>query len=273
MLDHHQISGRAARRAGRPPREQAGEVEHRILDAAQQVFLERGLGGASVDEIAARAGAGKPTIYARFPNKEAIYAAVMLRMVETNIAHAGPETISGATLEERLTNLARSLLRWVLSGDCIGLIRLAIAEARRFPDCAGTVSGMMRERGKAAIGRMLADAARPDELGAMPAFAPDRLAVTTHQFLDVLVLPLLMRALMGAKPETIQPEIEPHIAQGVAFFLAGCRDITSSTRVNLQSQSGQSHLVTAVGPAGGDTRKIGSEPQKQDYNTEATEKD
>ena len=60
---------RRAVRTGRPPRERAGEVEARILDAARRVFLERGLAGASVDEIASLARAGKPTIYARFPGK------------------------------------------------------------------------------------------------------------------------------------------------------------------------------------------------------------
>ena len=66
-------------RSGRPPRELAGEVEERILDAAAKVFLKRGFEGASVDEIADVARAGKPTIYARFPGKEALFAAVMAR--------------------------------------------------------------------------------------------------------------------------------------------------------------------------------------------------
>jgi AcrR family transcriptional regulator len=51
----------------------------RILDAAAKVFLKRGFEGASVDEIADVARAGKPTIYARFPGKEALFAAVMAR--------------------------------------------------------------------------------------------------------------------------------------------------------------------------------------------------
>ena len=61
------------------PRDLAGEVEERILDAAAKVFLKRGFEGASVDEIADVARAGKPTIYARFPGKEALFAAVMAR--------------------------------------------------------------------------------------------------------------------------------------------------------------------------------------------------
>src|SRR5271170_2122149 len=72
------VAGRAIR-LGRPPRALAGEVEERILDAAKKVFLERGFEGASVDEIADVARAGKPTIYARFPGKEALFAAVMAR--------------------------------------------------------------------------------------------------------------------------------------------------------------------------------------------------
>jgi hypothetical protein len=49
---------RRAVRTGRPPRKRAGEVEARILDAARRLFLERGLAGASVDEIASLARAG-----------------------------------------------------------------------------------------------------------------------------------------------------------------------------------------------------------------------
>jgi AcrR family transcriptional regulator len=55
-------AGRGAVRYGRPPREHAGRVEERILDAAGRVFLEHGFQGASVDEIAEAASAGKPTI-------------------------------------------------------------------------------------------------------------------------------------------------------------------------------------------------------------------
>src|SRR6516164_10029732 len=89
-------------RSGRPPRALAGEVETRILDAARKVFLERGFEGASVDEIADVARAGKPTIYARFPGKEALFAAVMARQVRENIGSFESIAPTGVTLEERL---------------------------------------------------------------------------------------------------------------------------------------------------------------------------
>jgi AcrR family transcriptional regulator len=101
-------------RSGRPPRELAGEVEERILDAAAEVFLERGFEGASVDEIADVARAGKPTIYARFPGKEALFTAVVERNVREitssfeRIAPTGsreslPDSIILDAVVERLT--------------------------------------------------------------------------------------------------------------------------------------------------------------------------
>src|SRR5580693_3127016 len=97
-------------RVGRPPRERAGEVDARILDAARRVFLERGLAGASIDEIAAIARAGKPTIYARYSGKEALFAAVVMRNVATIIAHFESVVPAGMTIEERLADAAAALL-------------------------------------------------------------------------------------------------------------------------------------------------------------------
>jgi AcrR family transcriptional regulator len=67
----------AARRRGRtrrPPRE---EVRRRILAAATEVFLERGFGGASVDDIAAAAGFSKGAVYSNFEDKDALFLALL----------------------------------------------------------------------------------------------------------------------------------------------------------------------------------------------------
>src|SRR5262249_20604391 len=101
-------------RAGRPPRELAGEVEVRILDAARRVFLERGLAGASIDEIAELASAGKPTIYARFPSKEALFSAVVMRKVAANVAGFANFVPAGATIEERLASVGATVLHRIL---------------------------------------------------------------------------------------------------------------------------------------------------------------
>jgi AcrR family transcriptional regulator len=114
------------------PKELAGEVDERILDAARKVFLERGFEGASIDEIAEVVRSGKPTIYARL-------------VTRSRITQVKGEVPTGAAIEERLTNAASALLHWGLDSDRGGLMPLAIAEAHRFPDLASTVGRRARE--------------------------------------------------------------------------------------------------------------------------------
>ncbi len=215
-------TGRTPARCGRPPRELAGKVEERILDAAGTVFLQRGFSGASVDEIAEAACAGKPTIYARFPNKEALFAAVIERLVRKNTSLEGI-SCPGASTVDRLEGLAAVILDRVLMPESIGLIRTAIAEALRFPGLATSVGRMGRERPAQAVGRFLAEFAHSDRTGALPAFAPGRLPETARRFLDLVVLPMLLRALFGEDLAALRAEIGPHAERTVAFFLAACR--------------------------------------------------
>jgi len=215
--------GKSRVRIGRPPRAHAGEVEARILDAAQRVFLERGLGGASIDEIAGLARAGKPTIYCRFPNKEALFTAVVMRDVEAHIAAFDSPIPGGATSEERIANLGAAVVHEVLAGGTVGLMRMAVAEAQRFPDLASSVRTMARRRGAEVVGRLLREIAESDELARLPAFAPAHLEQTAERFLDLVLAPLLMRALFGERISDLQTEIPPHVARIVPFFLAACR--------------------------------------------------
>jgi AcrR family transcriptional regulator len=213
-------AARGVVRSGRPPRELAGEVEERILDAAAKVFLERGFEGASVDEIADVARAGKPTIYARFPGKEPLFAAVMARNVRKITSSFERIAPTGATIEERLSSIAVAFLRKVLVAETVGLIRAAVAEARRFPDVAASVSRMGHELATEAVAQLLGEIAEPDQL---PAFAADRRTATAGHFIELILLPMLMRALFGERLTALRAEIAPHVARTVAFFLAACR--------------------------------------------------
>jgi AcrR family transcriptional regulator len=52
-----------------------------ILDAAQELILKHGLRGTSMEAIAARAGIAKPTLYAYFADKPAVFAALLDRLI------------------------------------------------------------------------------------------------------------------------------------------------------------------------------------------------
>lgn len=208
-------------RMGRPPKDLAAEVDERILAAARDLFLARGLSGVSVEEIARQARASKGTIYARFPTKEALFGAIAMRNAEKVREGYGGEPPSGDTVEERLSNLGNGILKHLLAGDSIDFIRLAVAEARRFPDLA-KVGRMVRERGAQHAAAVFKEVAQSRQGRAYPAFAPDRLMRTSQFFLDLVVGPLLMRAVFGEDPKSLRPQIRAHVAESVPFFLAAC---------------------------------------------------
>lgn len=222
-MTEKRLNKRREVRIGRPPRERAGEVDARILDAARRVFLERGLAGASMDEIASVAQAGKPTIYARFPSKEALFTEVVTRNIAAASARFEGHIPTGQRIDERLADVGTTVLHWALAGDTVDLMRVAISEARRLPDLASSVERMVHERAAETVAPLLAEVARSDALATVPAFAPRQLATTTKLFMDLVCLPIIIRALFGEKLKPLRAELGPHVARSVTFFLAACR--------------------------------------------------
>lgn len=67
--------------AGRPTKAQAAAKTGTLLDTARALFCERGFAGATIDEIAARLGWSKHTIYNRYASKLVLLEAVVDRDV------------------------------------------------------------------------------------------------------------------------------------------------------------------------------------------------
>jgi len=104
--------------------------ERRILDAAFQVFSQSGYAGASMDAIAEAAGVSKPTLYQYFGAKEALFAAMM-----DTARDAMLEPFDGTgDMVAQLHRFAWAYADTVMRPDLLGLARLVIGEAARFPE-------------------------------------------------------------------------------------------------------------------------------------------
>ncbi len=79
-------SGALGARVPYPSGAPDADVRQRILDAAEGLFAERGYGAATTREIAERAGIGKRMLFYYFANKEAVYRAVLERVVAGLVA-------------------------------------------------------------------------------------------------------------------------------------------------------------------------------------------
>ena len=207
-------------RPGRPPKDQAGDVKARILDAAQRVFLKRGYQSASLDEIAETAPASKPTIYAHFPGKEALFEAVVARVIDglTNFEGFEPK---GRTVQDKLASLGTEVVERFIE-DTIGITRATIAEADRFPALSRHV-----HEARAGPGRgcrfPCPERCDPHAFARLQGtLQPKRSLSTAQIFMDLILLPMLMRALMGEGAKELRSELPGFVRERVSFFLAAC---------------------------------------------------
>lgn len=122
-----QLGRHAARRTSVGARRSSAS-ERAILAAARDVLSERGYGGFSIDEVARRAGAGKPTIYRWWPTKAELFMA--LYGAEKDDAIAVPDT---GDLAADLTDYTVSLWRFWRSHPAGMAFRALVAEAQGSP--------------------------------------------------------------------------------------------------------------------------------------------
>jgi AcrR family transcriptional regulator len=207
-------------RPGRPPKGLAADVEGRILDAAEEVFLEKGFQSASIDEIAERAPASKPTIYSHFHGKEALFAAVVARVI-SGLTNFEGYVSGGRTVQEMLTSLGTAITERAVE-DSVDVFRATIAEAKRFPSLSRNVHEASRKRATGVVSQLLNEATQTLTTASKAPFGPKRIIGTAQIFMDLILLPMLMRSLMGEDAKSLRKELAPFVRERVNFFLAAC---------------------------------------------------
>lgn len=112
-----------------------------IMEAATEVFLERGYLGASMDEVAARASVSKQTVYKHFIDKERLFSEIVMATldeVDEVMRLMSDIPSDGGDLEKSLSELARTFLVSLMQPRLLQLRRLIIANADRFPSLGAT---------------------------------------------------------------------------------------------------------------------------------------
>jgi AcrR family transcriptional regulator len=90
----------------------AAERREQLIEIARTVFSEKGFDGASVEEIAARAGVSKPVVYEHFGGKEGVYAVVVDREV-LRLLEMMREALSAGSPRLLLEQAAFALLDYI----------------------------------------------------------------------------------------------------------------------------------------------------------------
>ncbi len=142
-----------------PPAKRERRKEARpgeLLEAALDLFVEKGFAGTRVEEVAARAGVSKGTLFLYFSSKEDLFKAVVIdsignRFVEWN---AEFEAFPGNTTE-LLKYAMSSWWERVGATRASGITKLMMSEARNFPELASFYQREVMEPGRRLIRKIL----------------------------------------------------------------------------------------------------------------------
>lgn len=183
------------------------------MDGAASAFFELGFEGASADEIAARAGVSKATMYKYYSSKTELFKAFVERESRSNASGIAVQYSPDADIEDLIFAMARELVVVVTKPVIVDIYRVCVAEARRFPELTQTffLRGPAFAFGQ--IAKALESAADDGKLD-----IDDPLLAA--QNLDQLCKATLFnKALFGMQEKFSDEEIDREARQATNFFL------------------------------------------------------
>jgi AcrR family transcriptional regulator len=122
-------------RAKRERRKEARPGE--LLEAALDLFVDKGFAATRAEEVAARAGVSKGTLFLYFPSKEELFKAVVVENLSGRFTEWNKEfeEFEGST-SDMLRYCMRIWWERVGSTKASGLTKLMLSEGRNFPELA-----------------------------------------------------------------------------------------------------------------------------------------
>jgi AcrR family transcriptional regulator len=157
--------------------------------------LDRGFGRTTLDLVAQHAEVGKSSLYARYPSKGDLFAAVVSLSIHTMFDHMAPVP-EGLDLGQRLQAVGEALIEGMLHPRCVAFMRITAAEADNFPELAlmayqvsfdGAIFYVLRGLGVANV-----TAADPE------------LIKLAQRFVELTVQPLSFQAAFGIDPTQLR---------------------------------------------------------------------
>ena len=181
-----------------------------LLDAALDLFVEKGFAATRSEEVASRAGVSKGTLYLYYPSKEELLKEVIRHNVVNQIAE-GVEIVRAfeGSSSELLAHMMR--LWWERVGEtrASGILKLMMSEVRNFPEIAQFYIAEVTQP----CDRMLAEIV---ERGiARGEFRPVNVADVVHALIGPLLFLVMNKHSLGACAAVAKldpvPIIEAHI--------------------------------------------------------------
>ncbi|MFV1874368.1 TetR/AcrR family transcriptional regulator [Nioella sp.] len=194
-----------------------GRKYDQVIAGAREVFLREGFEGASVDQIARDAGVSKATLYSYFPDKQALFMAVLTSQCQMQSEQAMGIEILQRPVPEALYSIAQSFLTFLMSDFSIQVFRVCVAESTRFPE----------------LGRAFYDSGPKQVLDQIAAYlGSEKVAqelkiddpyMAADQFLQLCRADMLLRRILNVDTDDSPEKMDRIARETVATFLARYR--------------------------------------------------
>ena len=213
-------------------RRRKGARPQELLEAALALFVEKGFAATRAEEVAARAGVSKGTLYLYYPSKEELLKAVISHNLSARIAEGA---VRAADYEGSAASLMRGILTdwWgdLYDSPAAGVFKLVITEVRNFPDIAEYYASQVINPAHELMGGIVR---RGIALGEFRAVDVDN---AVHSLVLPLVMICLHRHSLGACPLDWHLDGRNFIAQHVDLVLQGLSLKAPETPPSLPTQA------------------------------------
>jgi TetR/AcrR family transcriptional regulator len=188
-----------------------------LLDAALDLFVEKGFAATRSEEVAARAGVSKGTLFLYFPSKEELFKAVVRENISGRFAEWMKEF---EEFEGSTADMVRYCMHvwWQRIGAtrASGITKLMISEARNFPELAAFYQQEVIRPGTDLVRRILRRGVERGE------FRPIDLEYTVFSIVAPMIFLIMMKHSLGAcVPDEYPLDPERYVNAQVESLLYG----------------------------------------------------
>jgi AcrR family transcriptional regulator len=205
---HGRANATGRRRKEARPRE--------LLDAALALFVEKGFAGSTAEDIAARAGVSKGTLYLYFASKDDLLKGLIADGFSSHVGIAERETTDDMASGELLRDAMAAWRSALMEGHAGGMLKLVCTEVRSFPGLADLWSRDLIEPVRRLVSRLVV---RGIARGEFRRVDPD---VVVHALVSPLIVMCLHRHAISPHVPPDFPSSFPELfSQHFEFVLEG----------------------------------------------------
>ena len=187
-----------------------------ILDAARALFLEKGYGATTLNDIVGRSGGSLATLYELFGNKHGLLRAMVEEICARMAAVIESATLGNRKPAEALREIADHMFDKLNDAEGIALFRVIVAESPRHPELGQLFYAAGPAVGRSKVADYLA------EQTARGVLAVDDPETAASMFFDMVFGKYHMQLLCGLPIRLTEAEKKRHLDRVIAAFMRIC---------------------------------------------------